>query len=308
MAGHVAAEQEAPLGEYTREEILKLIEENGGPEGLNLSDRDLFGADLSGPSIAGRNSISTIRLTIKWITAILTRLLYFMVASVLLVALVITIEPALPSALRSKLASSSQAANLHQTEQGTWTTYNTSNSGIASNYVYAIAIDEEGNKWFGTNKGVSKFDGITCTTYNTSNSGLACDSINAIAIDNSGNVWIIGTSIGGVSKFDGENWTTYDKSNSGLADNYVLAIAIEGTHVKWFGGCNDAYLNWDGVVHCGAAAVSRFDGSAWTSYVAGESGLVGKKVNAIAIDLEAIPVNGCSFSGNPDNVDANRMS
>jgi uncharacterized protein YjbI with pentapeptide repeats len=35
------------LSEYTREEILKLIEENGGPEGLDLSGKDLSGVNLS---------------------------------------------------------------------------------------------------------------------------------------------------------------------------------------------------------------------------------------------------------------------
>jgi len=35
----MAAEKEAPLSEITREEILKLIEENGGPEGLGFVAR-----------------------------------------------------------------------------------------------------------------------------------------------------------------------------------------------------------------------------------------------------------------------------
>jgi ligand-binding sensor domain-containing protein len=40
----------------------------------------------------------------------------------------------------------------------TWTTYNSSNSGLAYNSVQAIAIDASGNKWFGTTfSGVSKF-------------------------------------------------------------------------------------------------------------------------------------------------------
>jgi hypothetical protein len=39
------------LSEYTREEILKLIEENGGPEGLDLSGKDLSGIDLSREAI-----------------------------------------------------------------------------------------------------------------------------------------------------------------------------------------------------------------------------------------------------------------
>jgi len=55
-----------------------------------------------------------IRLAIKWITAILTRLLYFMVAPVLLVALLTTIECGLPPGLSSKLAFSSQAAGFCQ--------------------------------------------------------------------------------------------------------------------------------------------------------------------------------------------------
>ena len=38
----------------------------------------------------------------------------------------------------------------------TWNVYDTSNSGLAENYITAIAIDSQGNKWFGTaDNGVS---------------------------------------------------------------------------------------------------------------------------------------------------------
>ncbi len=323
------------------------------------------------------------RLTVKWITAVLTRLLYFMVVSVLLLALLITLEHGLPPTLRSRLTSSSQAANPQQTEDGTWTTYNTSNSELVSDYILsimdideewraykwfgtnsgvskfdgenwtsydtsnsglvdncvnAIATDPEGDKWFGTNSGVSKFDGATWTTYDisnpglasntisaiamdhsgnvwigtshdgvskfdgatwttydTSNSGLADDSINAITIDHSGNVWI-GTSFGGVSKFDGATWTTYDTSNSGLVINHVRSIAIDTADVKWFGGCIGG--EWSpGVFVCDAATVTRFDGSTWTIYIAGYSGLVGGEVNAIAIDQKGNKWFGTSDAG-----------
>ncbi len=323
-----------------------------------------------------------IRPTIKWITIILTRLLYFIVASVLLVALLTTLEHGLPPVLGSRLASSSQAANLHQTQPGTWETYDTSNSGLVSDYVLsmdideewrgnkwfgtnagvskfdgenwatydtsnsglvhnranAIATDPEGDKWFGTNGGVSRFDGATWTTYDTSNSGLASNTISAIAVDHSGNVWIgtsqdgiskfdgenwttydtsnsaladdsinaiaidhsgnvwIGTSIGGVSKFDGATWTTYDTSNSGMGSNHVRSIAIDIADVKWFGGCIGG--EWSpGVFVCDAAAVTRFDGSTWTIYIAGYSGLVGSEVNAIAVDQEGTKWFGTSDAG-----------
>jgi len=39
------------MSEYTREEILKRIEENGGPGGLDLSGKDLAGIDLSSEAI-----------------------------------------------------------------------------------------------------------------------------------------------------------------------------------------------------------------------------------------------------------------
>ena len=38
-----------------------------------------------------------------------------------------------------------------------WIIYDTTNSGIASNNDLSIAIDAQGNKWFGTQGGVSKF-------------------------------------------------------------------------------------------------------------------------------------------------------
>src|SRR5580698_9371069 len=71
-----------------------------------------------------------------------------------------------------------------------WTTYDTSNSGLANNYPSVIAIDARGNKWIGSNgAGVSKFDGTSWVTYNTTNSGLVSNYVYAIAIDAQGNIW-----------------------------------------------------------------------------------------------------------------------
>jgi ligand-binding sensor domain-containing protein len=37
-----------------------------------------------------------------------------------------------------------------------WRTY-TTRDGLIDNFVYAIAVDDEGNKWFGTRVGISRF-------------------------------------------------------------------------------------------------------------------------------------------------------
>jgi len=65
---------------------------------------------------------------------------------------------------------------------------------LSSNWVWAIAIDAEGNIWIGDG-GLTKFDGINWTVYNTDNSKLPCDNVTALAIDMQGNKWI-GTGFG----------------------------------------------------------------------------------------------------------------
>jgi ligand-binding sensor domain-containing protein len=154
---------------------------------------------------------------------------------------------------------------LSQTQE--WIVYNTS-SNLPSNFVLAIAIDGQGNKWIGTGGGLAKFDGRNWTVYNISNSGLPDNYVRAIAIDGVGNKWI-GTSVG-LAKFDGVNWTVYNTSNSGLPNNDVWAIAIDGQGNKWIGT--------DG------GGLAKFDGIKWTVYNTSNSGLPYNRVYAIAID------------------------
>jgi len=142
----------------------------------------------------------------------------------------------------------------------------TTADGLAHNKVKAIVIDAEGNKWFGTEGGVSKFDGTIWITYTTSD-GLANNKVQAIAIDDAGNKWF-GTD-NGVSKFNGTIWMTYT-TDDGLVNNRVKAIAIDSEGNKWFGS---------------EGGVSKFDGTTWTTYTT-DDGLVLNKVRAIAIDAE----------------------
>ena len=134
-----------------------------------------------------------------------------------------------------------------------WTTYTVSD-GLASNNVMAIAIDDKGNKWLGTDNGISKFDGEVWTNYENPFGYSA--HIGTIAIDKEGNIWFGGHSWGGddfgagVLKFDGNSWTKYDESD-GLVSNNVWAINIDNEGNKWIG-------TMDGI--------SKFDGSMWASY------------------------------------------
>ncbi|MGB6340975.1 MAG: two-component regulator propeller domain-containing protein [Candidatus Aminicenantaceae bacterium] len=71
---------------------------------------------------------------------------------------------------------------------GEYTKY-ISADGLADNVILSIAIDSEGNKWFGKHGGgVSKFDGANWTTY-TTDDGLVDNRVLSIAMDLDGNMW-----------------------------------------------------------------------------------------------------------------------
>jgi ligand-binding sensor domain-containing protein len=155
-----------------------------------------------------------------------------------------------------------------------WTTYLTTDG-----HALGIAIDPQGNKWFVTHSGLSKFDGTNWTVYK--DTSLANNTVCSLVNDAQGNKWV-GTWYGGVSKFDGTNWTTYDTTNSGIACNFVCAIAIDAEGNKWFG-------TWYGL--------SKFDGSNWTTYTTANSGLASNYVTAIAIDAQGNKWFGTDYGG-----------
>ena len=69
--------------------------------------------------------------------------------------------------------------------------------GLAGNIVYSIAQQPDGIYWFGTNKGLSRFDGKNWHNWNIHN-GLAGNDVYAIAIAPNGDIWV-GTR-GGVTR------------------------------------------------------------------------------------------------------------
>jgi ligand-binding sensor domain-containing protein len=142
--------------------------------------------------------------------------------------------------------------------------------GLINNTVYTIAIDAQGNKWVGTQQGVSKFDGKNWTPYTTANSGLSNNMVNCIVIDSKANKWI-GT-WKGLTKFDGSNWTTY------FANKSISHIVLDSQDNLWFCTYDTTTKKYDGL--------SKFDGINITTYTASNSALPGNKVSSIAIDAQ----------------------
>ncbi len=137
-------------------------------------------------------------------------------------------------------------------------------SGMVHN---CLKIDGSGNKWFGTNRGLVKYDGINYTQYDTLNSGIPDELVYDVAFDGLGNMWV-GTRKG-LTKYDGSNWTTYNTSNSNIPNDTVNCIFTKGSPI-YVGTKN---------------GVGVFNGASWTVYNSINSGFSTRSVNCLALDL-----------------------
>ena len=121
-----------------------------------------------------------------------------------------------------------------------WSNYTTSNSSLPSNYVGAIAVDNNNVVWLNCRDprypdkmgaeyglGLTRFDGNTWTTYNSNNSPLPSDCFWDVQVDADNRLWIATAGDVGLVCFDGTEWTTYDTDNSGIALNEVTKITLD---------------------------------------------------------------------------------
>ncbi|MBT6030318.1 MAG: T9SS type A sorting domain-containing protein [Crocinitomicaceae bacterium] len=180
--------------------------------------------------------------------------------------------------------------------------------GLLSNNVHCLSIDVSDNIWFGTQNGVSFYDGSTWTSHSqATDSGLVDNNVKAIYVASNGNVWI-GTDFG-ISVYDGMSWTAYTESD-GLGDNRVNCITETVTGAIWigtsdgvtkkegsvwtswgmsdglpFGGVNHISEHNSGLLYMGSGlgGVQIFDGTTFSEFTETE-GLLNDKVRSIHID------------------------
>ncbi|MFO7448430.1 MAG: T9SS type A sorting domain-containing protein [Ignavibacteriaceae bacterium] len=102
-----------------------------------------------------------------------------------------------------------------------WQVFNTQTSGLPDNQVQVIAIDDSNNKWFGTTKGLVRYNGNTWQVFNTSNSGIPSDEIYSLKADGR-DLWV-GT-LKGLAKYDGSNWAVFDNTASIFLSPLIIEI------------------------------------------------------------------------------------
>jgi ligand-binding sensor domain-containing protein len=124
----------------------------------------------------------------------------------------------------------------------TWKTYTTAD-GLADPVVRTVLVDPSGSKWFGTENGLTRFDGSKWTTYRKEDGvkkTLAGNRINDMAyeVGYGPELWIgtdSGVSVMGI-KVDGVSFATpYTKADRPLVSDMVRSVAVDSLGIKWFG-------------------------------------------------------------------------
>jgi ligand-binding sensor domain-containing protein/signal transduction histidine kinase len=116
-------------------------------------------------------------------------------------------------------------------KDGRFTTYQESNSQLASNEVLALYEARDGALWVGTTAGLHVVRDGSFTTYRRQN-GLVHDDVRFITEDREGAVWV-GTPAG-ASRFKDGAFTNVTIAN-GLSSDFVRAIHQSEDGTLWFG-------------------------------------------------------------------------
>ncbi|MCF8426660.1 MAG: hypothetical protein K9H61_13880 [Bacteroidia bacterium] len=106
--------------------------------------------------------------------------------------------------------------------------------------VNEMAIDSKGHKWFVSDQGLLKYDGLNWTIYhdsivNSPQKKFPDYDYISITIDENDCIWI-GSYHSGLLKFDGLKWSQFNTSNSSLSSDVILTFACDKKNNIWFGG------------------------------------------------------------------------
>ena len=117
--------------------------------------------------------------------------------------------------------------------------------GLAGNGISAINEDKDGNMLFGTERGLSVFDGKNFTNYNYKD-GLGNGRIKSICVDGK-NIWIgQNWPAGELTLFNGVNFKNFKIPQSHQYGMNINTMVIDNNGVLWIGDSNQGLISFDG--------------------------------------------------------------
>ncbi|MBD3184634.1 hypothetical protein GF312_20305 [Candidatus Poribacteria bacterium] len=140
--------------------------------------------------------------------------------------------------------------------------------GLASDKVNDIHIDDQGNIWLATDKGLLHYDNGEMIGL-TSEDGLLSNNVNCVSVDSKGAVWC-GTNAG-ISSHDGIRFSNLTEKD-GLVNNNVRSILFDNKGSMWIGTDR---------------GVSYYSGGKFTNFTKFD-GLINNKVYDISLDPDGL--------------------
>ncbi len=168
------------------------------------------------------------------------------------------------------------------------------NKVLGGNTVKAVYVDKYNTKWFGTNNGLTRYDGNKWITYSTAIDTLKMsnDQINDIAYELTSygdELWLAtdsGITVMGYDEVDGiTSATAYWKETTEMIHNHITSIAVDTSSNRWFG-------TPDGLIVYRA----YFWDSVRTSTFGGSDGLPSNDITGLAIEQDSL------YAGTPRGI------
>ena len=222
----------------------------------------------------------------------------------------------LDSILLPVYSSKTAKGKIELTDTTYWVDYSEYTSGIHSDVLTSVAVDNNDVVWVGSQLGVSSFDGIEWKYYSPDNSGLGGLILNSIKVDQYNNIWF--ATDNGLSKFDGNVWSNESQFNSpSFPNDWVEDIefmedgrriistkrglgisSAEGWEVIRFTAGHDSEVNWitdidvkndnDIWITHKSNGVQHFDGVSWEWYFTTSDNPYSISYRCVAIAEDAV--------------------
>ena len=127
----------------------------------------------------------------------------------------------------------------------------TINNGLPHQTVYRILQDRKGFMWFGTQRGLVRYDGYSCRLFGQTqdgSEGFVGKSVHALLEDTKGNLWV-GTHSGDLCKRDAQTgrfqYLTTEAAFKTLIGKRIQTIFEDASGNIWIGTLDDGLLVFD---------------------------------------------------------------
>ena len=129
--------------------------------------------------------------------------------------------------------------------------------GLPQNSILSVAQTPDRYLWFGTEEGLTRFDGVRFVVFDKRNAGLVNNQVQSLLADREGALWI-GTIAGGLTRLAHGKFKTY-AGRDGLPNNTITSLYQDERGVLWIGTDGAGLLRFEsGAFH----ALTKADGLA----------------------------------------------